>query len=189
MTKSEEQTILERIRQGEESLYERFIDLYSARLFSVIIGVVKNREDAQEIVQDVFTKAFFSLDKFRGDSSFSTWLFRIAYNMSVSKIRRKKRYLNVERVEDFMTEQHLNETENYLEKERKYSVADSLLDQLTPDERFIILSFYAQQKNIKEIAQIIGKSETNTKVKLFRIRQRLCSEANNHEKLNLESNV
>jgi len=189
MTRLEEQIILERIRQGEESLYGELIDLYSAKLFSVIIGVVKNREDAQEIVQDVFSKAFFSLDKFRGDSSFSTWLFRIAYNMSVSKIRRKKRYLNVERIEDFVTEQHFDETEYYLEKERRDSIAESLLDQLAPDERFIILSFYAQQKSIKEIAHITGKSETNTKVKLFRIRQRLCSEANKIGELKLESNV
>ena len=189
MTRSEEQIILERIRQGEESLYERFIDLYSARLFSVIIGVVRNREDAQEIVQDVFTKAFFSLDKFRGDSSFSTWLFRIAYNMSVSKIRRKRRYLNVERVEDFVTEQYFDETKNHLGKEQRYSMAELLLNQLTLDERFIILSFYAQQKSIKEIAQIIGKSENNTKVKLFRIRQKLCSEVNKTGELKLESNV
>lgn len=188
MNRAEEQIILERIKSGEESLYNALIEHYSSQLFSVVTGVVQNREDAQEIVQDAFTKAYFSLNKFRGDSSFSTWVFRIAYNMAISKVRKKKRYVNVDQIESFITGYHTDDDSQYVEKEAKYSMIDSLLSQLPPDERFIILSFYMEEKGIREIAQITGKSETNIKVKLFRIRQKLQNDASQIVNLQLESN-
>ena len=85
MCREEELKIIEKIKGGESLLYDRLVHEHSPKIMSVIRGVVGNNEDAEEIAQDVFVKAFFSLDKFRGDSSFATWLFRIAYNMEIGR--------------------------------------------------------------------------------------------------------
>lgn len=91
MKKEEELYIVEQVKKGDSSLFPRLIECHSARILSIVRGVVGNKEDAEEVAQDVFVKAFFSLSGFRCESSFSTWLFKIAYNMSVSKVRIKKR--------------------------------------------------------------------------------------------------
>ena len=78
MKREEELLIIERIKGGETGLYKQLVDFHSPRILSIIRGVVKSREDAEEVAQDVFVKAYFSLSGFRGDCSFSTWLFRIA---------------------------------------------------------------------------------------------------------------
>ncbi|HCV14809.1 MAG TPA: hypothetical protein DF637_00525, partial [Rikenellaceae bacterium] len=73
MCREEELKIIEKIKAGDSLLYDRLVLEHSPKIMSVIRGVVGNIEDSEEIAQDVFVKAFFSLDKFRGDSSFATW--------------------------------------------------------------------------------------------------------------------
>jgi RNA polymerase sigma-70 factor (ECF subfamily) len=175
MCREEELKIIEKIKGGESSLYDRLVHEHSPKIMSVIRGVVGNNEDVEEIAQDVFVKAFFSLDKFRGDSSFATWLFRIAYNMAISRMR-KKRYLfvDIEKINlpAFINDQNSqNEAE---ERERRYIMLEKMLKNLEANERFLIMLFYNQDKSIKEISQITGMGESNVKVTLHRIKKRLA---------------
>ncbi len=177
MTREEEKNIVLRIIQGDQSLYDNIVRLYSPKILSVIKGVVGNNEDSEEVAQDVFVKAYFSLDKFRGECSLSTWFFRIAYNMAISKIRKKKReFMPLEVINDKLKDDSgIPGEEN--EKENLFKILDSILNELEPQDKFLILLFYNQEKSIKEISQITSLSESNIKIKLHRIKKRLRDSA------------
>lgn len=174
MKREEELQIIELIRNGNQELYKTIVEEYSPRVLSVIRGVIPCREDAEEVAQDVFVKAFFSLNKFRGESSLSTWLFRIAYNMSISKTRLKKinfvSYENAQILSDYYSD---NSEEEALLRENKIELLNRMLSCLDPSERFLIALFYNHDKSIKEIAEIIDAKESNVKVKLHRIKKRM----------------
>lgn len=173
MKRDEELNIILRIKDGDTALYNRLVVEHSPKILALVREVVGNQEDAEEISQDVFVKAFFSLKSFRGECSFSTWLYRIAYNMSITAARKKKRVSvqidSVANISDNSEEQRI-ETK---EMENKFNILYKAVDNLHPEERFIILSFYNYQKSIKEISEITGISESNVKVKLHRIKKRL----------------
>mgnify|MGYP000432384018 FL=1 len=90
---NDETHIIHRILKGETSLYEYFLDKYSQQVFILIIRIVENQEDAEELTQDTFLKAFEHLSSFKAESSFSTWIYRIAYNTAISATRKKKQEL------------------------------------------------------------------------------------------------
>lgn len=174
MRKEEEYQILEKIKGGDDSLFRELVDLYSPRVISVIRGVVGSEEDARELAQDVFVKAYFSIKKFRGDSAFSTWLFRIAYNISISHLRKKRfNFVNVETFkipENYL--QHDNEEEREF-NETRYRMLEKIVDSLVPEDRFLLNLFYEQDKSIKDITIIMGLSESNVKVRLHRVKKRV----------------
>lgn len=92
---NDETHIIHRILKGETSLYEYFLDKYSQQVFILIIRIVENQEDAEELTQDTFLKAFEHLSSFKAESSFSTWIYRIAYNTAISATRKRKQELIV----------------------------------------------------------------------------------------------
>lgn len=91
---NDETHIIHRILKGETSLYEYFLDKYSQQVFILIIRIVENQEDAEELTQDTFLKAFEHLSSFKAESSFSTWIYRIAYNTAISATRKKNARVN-----------------------------------------------------------------------------------------------
>lgn len=164
-----------KILEGDTSCFACLLDRYSRQVFSLIVRVVHNREDAEELTQDVFMKVFKHLSSFKEESSFSTWIYRIAYNTAISETRKKKyEFLAIDEMQldnasddstfDILGQSDSSEQINKLEK---------ALDLLPPDERILILLFYMQDKSIEEIAGISGLSKTNAKTKLFRIRKKL----------------
>jgi len=179
MEREEELILIEKIKSGDDALYKILVDRYSQKILSIVRGVVRSRGDAEEVAQDVFVKAFFSLKKFRGDSSFSTWLYRIAYNMSISKVRKKSRYVSMGDMGNFAAGQELfdgsdSEEENR-NQENRFKMLDTIINELDPADRFLLLSFYIHEKSIREISEITGMGESNVKVKLHRIKKRLTA--------------
>jgi RNA polymerase sigma-70 factor (ECF subfamily) len=171
--KTEDEVILiDRIKNGEKSLFDTLVTEYSPLVLSVIRGILSNREDAEEIAQDVFVKAFFSLNNFRGDSSFSTWIYRIAYNMAISKARQKKRiFVQIDKLT--IPDKSILASEVVTKEEEIQKLISHILKSLTPSDRFIIIAFYMHRKSIAEIAFVSGLSESNVKVRLHRIKKRL----------------
>ncbi|MDD2491079.1 MAG: sigma-70 family RNA polymerase sigma factor [Bacteroidales bacterium] len=173
MKKEEELRLIERIKEGETSLYNQLVSHHSPKILSIVRGVVRNREDAEEVAQDIFVKAYFSLKGFRGECSFSTWLFRIAYNMSISKTRSKKKinvpYENIEQLQDNSS----SDIDIIEEREKMVKILYEAIETLDPGDRFLVLSFYNHNKSIREISEICRMSESNVKVRLHRIKKRL----------------
>ena len=172
--KNDEAHIIHRILEGETSLYEYFLDKYSQQVFVLIVRIVENQEDAEELTQDTFLKAFEHLSSFKAESSFSTWIYRIAYNTAISANRKKKYDIFamddtlLANISDQQVDNALND-----EGEEQIRKLNNAINKLDTDERALITLFYDEEKSISEAALILGLTESNAKVKLHRIRKKL----------------
>jgi RNA polymerase sigma-70 factor (ECF subfamily) len=166
---------IKRVQAGETQYFAPLLERYGRPVYSLIVKVVGNREDAEELTQDVFLKAYRSLASFQGNSLFSTWLYRIAYNAAISATRKKK--YEWPAIEDGTLEQIAEEDANdVLERENdeeRMERLETAMKQLSPDDRALILLFYRQEKPIEEIAAITGLTVSNVKTRLHRIRKKL----------------
>ena len=177
---NDETHIIHRILKGETSLYEYFLDKYSQQVFILIIRIVENQEDAEELTQDTFLKAFEHLSSFKAESSFSTWIYRIAYNNYndydgfVILHRKRKQELIVMDSAMLMniSDQQIDDALNDESGERVGKL-NKAIKKLDAEERALISLFYNEEKTIGEIALILGLTESNAKVKLHRIRKKL----------------
>lgn len=162
---------------GNVNAFTFLIEKYKHMLYTLTIGIVKNREEAEEISQDSFVKAYKNLASFKGDSKFSTWVYKIAYYASLDMVKKKKRYIYTEDIDE-VREGELGSVQDSLkcleEKERKEVINNALL-KLPDEERVIITLFYFEDLSIKEISKVVNLSEDNIKVKLFRSRKKLAS--------------
>lgn len=157
----DEAHIIQDVLEGKTSRYEYFLDKYGQQVFTLIVRIVASQEDAEELTQDTFLKAFRHLSSFKAESNFSTWIYRIAYNTAISAVRKKKYDL-------FDMDDTLND-----ESEEQIAKLNKAMKKLDADERAVITLFYMEDKPVSEIALILGMTESNTKVKLHRIRKKL----------------
>jgi len=166
---------VEQVLSGETDAFSFLLNKYSRQVFSLIVRMVGNREDAEELTQDVFIKAYRSLPQFRGDSSFSTWIYRIAYNIAVSATRKRKP--ETVPIDDNILSNVPDEPDDaFLENtdaSMRVFYLNRALERLTPEERSMIVLFYKDNRSMDEIAKITGLTETNVKTKIFRIRKKL----------------
>lgn len=166
---------IERILAGDTSCFASLFDRYGKQVYAWVCRVIQNREDAKELTEDVFVKAFQHLESFRGESDFLTWLYRIAYNLSISAVRKKKvEYLAIEDSQlSNVSEEMIQDQLGQADSSERLDLLDWALEQLPPDDRALILLFYKEDKSIEELAQITGLSIANIKVKLHRTRKKL----------------
>lgn len=153
------------------------VSRYQQLVYTVVYRVVKNREQAEEIAQDTFVKAYTSLSGFRGDSAFSSWLYMIAYRKALDAIKANKRIIRSDRIEEILENEigPIHDALEYMqEQERKEIIRNSIL-KLSEDEAVIITLYYFEEKSVKEIVEIIGLSADNIKIKLYRSRKKLYS--------------
>jgi len=162
---------------GNLNSFAFLVERYKHMVFTLTIKIVKNREEAEEISQDVFVKAYENLASFKGDSKFSTWIYKIAYYASLDAIKRNKRQINSENLDtineiDF---ENMQDALQYMHnKERKKIINDALL-KLSEEESIILTLFYFEELSIKEISKVVNLSIDNIKIKLFRSRKKLAS--------------
>jgi len=162
---------------GNVNAYAFLVEKYKHMVFTLSIRIVKNREEAEEISQDVFVKAYTNLKSFKGDSKFSTWIYKIGYYASLDAIKRNKRQINSENIDEVYEADFgvLQNALSYLEeKERKSIIKKSLL-KLNEDEQVILTLYYFEEMPLKEISEVVNLSVDNIKVKLFRARKKLAT--------------
>jgi len=172
MMRNNDKELVERVISGNTRDFALLVDKYKDLAFTVAFRVVNNREDAEEVAQDAFVKAYTGLRNFRNQSLFSTWLFRIVYNTAVSKKRLKKiEYRSLDDVHNYaVIKDSPQESENM---NIETILLEQAMQQLPEDERTMITLYYMNESNIDEIHQITGLSKSNVKVKLFRARKKL----------------
>ena len=172
--KKEEAHIIKEILNGNTEQYEYFLDRYGQQVFVLVDRIVSCQEDAEELTQDVFLKAFQQLSSFKAESSFSTWIYRIATNIAISAVRKKRN--DVLRLDDSVFA-NLSDTQvdEALEDESEEQMErlQQAMNQLEADERALITLYYLEEKPLAEVAFILGMTEGNAKVKLHRIRKKL----------------
>ena len=172
-----DQHCIERTLQGETQAFGTLVERYQDFVFTIVYRMVKVREEAEEVAQDSFVKAFESLSSFRGEAKFSSWLYSIAYRKALDSIRKNKKYRASELIED-ITEGDSVFNENALQSlesaERSKTIQDCIL-KLPEQEAAIVTLYYFDEQSVKEIAAITELSEDNIKIKLYRSRKKLFS--------------
>ena len=180
--KKDEAHIIKEILNGKTEHYEYFLDRYGQQVFVLVDRIVSCQEDAEELTQDVFLKAFQQLSSFKAESSFSTWIYRIATNVSISAVRKRKD--EAIRLDDSVFA-NLSDTQvdEALEddSEEQLQRLQRAMEQLEADERVLITLYYMEEKPLTEVAFIMGLTEANAKVKLHRIRKKLYIFIKNQE--------
>ena len=168
--------IISRVLKGEQNAYAELVNRYQAYVFTLVLRMVKSREDAEEVAQDVFVKAYRSLADFRGESKFSTWLYTIANTTSITFLRKKKldvRSLDNEKVFEVADSKDSGLRANLVEQKSRVNMVNEAIAMLSPDDAEIITLFYKAEQNLEEISRVL-RLETNTvKVRLHRARTRL----------------
>lgn len=175
MNQYTDQHYIEKTLAGDTRAFSVLVERYQDFVFTIVVRMVRVREEAEEVSQDTFIKAFSSLSSFRGESKFSSWLYSIAYRKALDALRKNKRSKTSELLED-ITEGEIAEVDNalsYLEaQERKQKIEDCIAS-LGEAEAAIITMYYYESQSVKEIAEITNLSEDNIKIKLHRSRKKL----------------
>lgn len=174
--------IISKVLEGEPNAFAELVKRYQNYVFTLALRFVHHREDAEEVAQDIFVKAYRSLADFRGTAKFSTWLYTIVYTTSVTFLRKKK--LSTTSIDDEGTFFQLENTNsgfqaNLIEQKSKNKSLDKAISMLSADDAQIITLFYKAEQSLEEIGTILGIESNNVKVRLHRARTRL------KEKLNL----
>jgi RNA polymerase sigma-70 factor (ECF subfamily) len=177
MTNKTDENYIELTLKGDTNAFAFLVEKYKSMVFTLAVKMVKSREEAEEVSQDAFIKAYKYLPKFKGDAKFSTWLYKIAYNTSLDRIKKNSnQHRNV--AIDEITVNYISSVETVLdgiEREERAQVINDCLEQLPEDEKAILLFFYFKELSLKEIVEITSMSEANVKVKLHRARKKLLS--------------
>ena len=175
MENPDEIIYLKRILNGETNLYSFFLERYSRTIHSLIVRIIPSKEDAEELTQDTFLKAFRKLESFKGDCSFSTWLFRIAYNTAISATRKKKIIFPF--IDDTMLENVSEELMDTVfeddDNEHRLQQLEKAIAQLNVEDKTLITFYYTEGKSVVEIAGMLEQTTDNVKIKLFRVRKKI----------------
>lgn len=175
--------IINRVLQGEQAQYAELVKRYQSFVFTIVLRYTPNREDAEEIAQDVFVKAYRSLADFRGESKFSTWLYTIVTTTCITFLRKKKlpvHSLDNEHIFEVADNQNSAFRANQVEQKSKVQVINDAIKLLSVDDARIITLFYQAEQSLEEIGRIIGVDPNTAKVKLHRARQRLKEKMEKH---------
>jgi len=171
-----DEEIISRILKGEQSAFTILVEKYQNYVFTLVLRFTENREDAEEIAQDVFVKAYRSLADFRGDSKFSTWLFTITRTTCLSFLRKKK--LDTQSLDNERTGLQVENREsgfnaNLVEQKSRHTMLSRAISMLSVDDAQVLNLFYKAEQTLEEIGKIMRLDPNTVKVKLHRARQRL----------------
>jgi len=173
---------VEKVINGDTSAYAGLVNKHKEMVFTIAVKIVRNHEDAEEIAQDAFLKAFHALADFKGEAKFSTWLYRIAYNTAVSQSRKRKLEFSVisdEMINNYTTDK-VSRSVNELSEDEQINAINSLMEKLPEEENLLLTLFYKNEKSIEDISEITGYTQSNVKVKLYRLRKKMYSELEQH---------
>jgi RNA polymerase sigma-70 factor (ECF subfamily) len=148
------------------------IDEYGDLVMTLCQRILADRELAEEAAQDTFVKAYRNLKDFRADASLKTWIYRIAYNTAIDYQRKKRRkVMPIDQMP--LLETNADALHSMVDQEQILGVHQAI-EKLPADQRALITLYYLEEKNIKEVSDITGWSESNVKIKLFRARKQLA---------------
>lgn len=168
--------IIAKVKEGDLSAFNVLIDEYKNMAFTLAMKLMKSREDAEEVTQDAFLKAYKKIHQFEGKSKFSTWLYTIVYHTALTRLRKKKIPIDDS---EFNSEENLaaySESDNEwrrLQKEERSSYIKLALEQLSREDQVVITLFYLNENSLQEICEVTDWELSNVKVRLHRARKRL----------------
>jgi RNA polymerase sigma factor (sigma-70 family) len=175
-TEPDDRDIIARVLNQDQQAYAILVDRYRNFVFTLVLRYINVREDAEEVAQDVFIKAYRALASFQGNSKFSTWLYTIVTTTCITFLRKKKleiQSLDNEHVFERADNIDSGMSANQIEQKSKVNMVQEAIKMLSPDDAQIITLFYKGEQTLDEIAQILNKEPNAVKVQLHRARGRL----------------
>jgi RNA polymerase sigma-70 factor (ECF subfamily) len=183
LARAEEAQLVRRVQAREEAAFRELVERYQSKVFSIIYGILRNRNDAEDIAQQVFTKVYFSIQNFDSRSTLLTWIYKITVNECYDYLRKKK-------VRRLVYESDFNDDESALiqqaqpdpragidETLARRDLAVKLLAKVSAEDRTLMLLKEVEGHSVEELAGMTGLNENTIKVKLFRARQKLVKAA------------
>jgi RNA polymerase sigma-70 factor (ECF subfamily) len=177
--------LVQRAQAGEEAAFREIVERYQSKVFSIIHGIVRQRNDVEDIAQQVFAKVFLSLRNFDFRSSLITWIYKITVNECFDYLRKRKVRKLV--YESDMSEDEVRRVENSEPSvDRQVPMDESLasrdyalklLTRVSEEERMLLVMKEVEGFSVEELAEKTGMNENTIKVKLFRARQKLVKAA------------
>lgn len=188
MDKSVNRELVRRVKEGDEEAFAELVNLYSERIYNLALRIVRRTDEAADVLQETFIKVFEKIHTFDGRSDFFTWLYRIATNLSLMKLRKNKRTVlsddDIEQQFDRPDTTTIQEWQSLPLKEmlslefRRH--LDEAVDSLPEIYRSIFILRDLEGLSIKEASKILGITETNVKVRLKRARMYLREKLSNY---------
>lgn len=175
MNKTSEQYYIQKVKAGQADVFRFLVERHKTVVYNIVLQITRSKEDAEELAQDTFLKAYQSINSFKGDSEFSTWLYRIAYNLAISKIRKKKLPIsNIDDgdITDFEVKQIYENFESFGNTDREKYLKQAI-DHLSPEDSLIIRLFYLNGHSIDDISELTEMGKSNIKVRLHRARKKM----------------
>lgn len=185
-----EGSLVRRAQSGDEAAFREIVERYQSKVFSIIHGIVRQRNDVEDIAQQVFAKVYFSIRNFDFRSSLITWIYKITVNECFDYLRKKKVRKLV--YESDMSEDEVRRVENTEPSVDRSTRTDStlarrdyivkLLDRVSPEEKQLLMLKEVEGYSVEELAGMLSMNENTIKVKLFRARQKLVKAAQRLDK-------
>lgn len=177
MTNKNDEYYINKVIDGDSNAFAYLVDNYKNMVYSLAYKMTRSKEEAEEVSQDTFIKAYKNLKNFKGDAKFSTWLYRIAYHTTLDNVKKNKKQHNNVAINEVNYNQitSLETVLDSIERKERAKIMDKCLSKLPEDERAIIWMFYYDELSLKEILEVTRFSESNLKVKLHRARKKLLT--------------
>jgi RNA polymerase sigma-70 factor (ECF subfamily) len=175
--------IISAVLNGNQQAYAQIVERHKAFVFTLVLRYIKSREDAEEVAQDVFIKAYRALADFKGASKFSTWLYTIITTTCISFLRKKKpdiHSLDNENVFETIDNKDSGMSANQVEQKSRVAMVNNAIALLSPDDAEIVTLFYKGEQTLDEIAKVLGVEANTVKVRLHRARTRLKEKMQKH---------
>jgi RNA polymerase sigma-70 factor (ECF subfamily) len=173
-----DEILIQQAIQGQQPAFAMLVKRYESYVFTLALRFVRSREDAHEVAQDSFLRAFRYLPDFRGDAKFTTWLYKIVFSTSLNHLR--KRNPDIRSLDDVENPVRLPDAGTpdmsvVMAQQDRNAALHRAIAQLSPDDAGIITLFYLYEQSLEEICNIMDLTMSNAKTKLCRARQRLKS--------------
>jgi RNA polymerase sigma factor (sigma-70 family) len=175
--------IISKVLEGDQQAYALLVDRYQRYVFTLTLRFMKTREDAEEVAQDIFIKAYRSLADFRGASKFSTWLYTIVNTTCITFLRKKKLEIHsLDHSPVFEAADSIDSgmQSNKVEQKSRVAMVNQAIKLLSSDDAGIITLFYKSEQTLEEIGAILGIEPNAAKVRLHRARTRLKEKMERH---------
>lgn len=176
MLTDSEKKLIDEIKRGNTHAFAELVDIYKDLVFTLSLRMLASREEAEEVAQDTFLKIFNALPKFKGDSKVSTWIYRIAYNTCLDRLRANKKsrvFKDVAELEGIIFKDMDNALDSMIMDERN-AMVNACLTQLSSEDAGLLTLFYFEDKSLIEIEKVLDTPVGVLKVRLFRARKRFA---------------
>lgn len=163
------------ILKGNQSAYADLIDRHKVFVFNLSLRMLKQRELAEEVAQDVFIKVYRKLNTYKGDSKFSSWLYSIAYRTCLDQIKKEKRHLGVQTLEEkhYELSSDVQDALGLMQEEERVRILKEHVEALSSREAALIQMYYFEEMSVSEVAEIMNLKKNNVKIILHRARKAL----------------